>query len=105
MLYDLYTKWISAVGVPDKSADSAFAVMNDFCNSSLDEKVDYFYSDNSGELENAAAALKWPHGTSTPGMPQTNGMAERMIRKIKKGRCSYHPMRCRFNRRLLAVCR
>ena len=44
-----------------------------------------FYTDNSGELEAAAAELSWRHDTSTPNRPQTNGMAESAVRKVIEG--------------------
>ena len=46
------------------------------------------YSDGSGELEAASERLEIPHNVSTPQRPQTNGVAERMVRRIIEGtRC------------------
>ena len=33
----------------------------------------------------AARGLKWPRDTSTPGVPQSNGLAERWVRSSKEG--------------------
>jgi hypothetical protein len=50
--------------------------------------VKSFYSDNSPELLSASKHMKWSHATSTPGIPQRNGLAERMVRKVEEGaRC------------------
>ena len=43
------------------------------------------YSDNSAEIIAAAKELKWLHDTSTPYRPQTNGVAERAIQRMKQG--------------------
>ena len=47
--------------------------------------VKSFYCDNAGELTAAALQLGWMNPTSTPGVPQTNGLAERMVRTVKEG--------------------
>ena len=48
-------------------------------------EVQSFYCDNSAKLAAAARELGWMHPTSTPGVPQTNGLAERMVRSAKEG--------------------
>ena len=49
------------------------------------DKVQSFYSDASPELEGAAREMGWPHTTSTPGQPQTNGVAERAVSAVLVG--------------------
>ena len=49
------------------------------------DKIRSFRCDNSQELKAAARELKWPKDTSTPGVPQTNGLAERWVRTSKEG--------------------
>ena len=44
-----------------------------------------FYSDAAPELIRAAIDLKIMHDTSTPNLPDTNGVAERVIRRIVEG--------------------
>ena len=43
------------------------------------------YSDGSGELKGAAEKLNWLQDVSTPHRPQTNGVAERAVRKVIEG--------------------
>ena len=47
--------------------------------------IKYVYTDNSKELIKAVSDLGLVHGTSTPGRPQTNGVAERAVRTIVEG--------------------
>jgi len=49
------------------------------------DKVALFYSDGAGELGTAADELGWRHDASTPHRPQTNGVAERNVRRIIEG--------------------
>jgi len=43
------------------------------------------YTDNSKEFEKAMEDLQVPHDTSTPYRPQTNGVADRAVRRVKEG--------------------
>ena len=43
------------------------------------------YSDNSGELRKACDVLNYSQDTSTPHRPQSNGVAERAVRRCKEG--------------------
>ena len=49
------------------------------------EKVSRIYTHGSGELAEACAKLEWPHDVSTPYRPQTNGVAERAVRRVLEG--------------------
>ena len=51
----------------------------------LQGKVKYAYTDGSGELKNALDELEILHDTSTPHRPQTNGVAERAVRRVTEG--------------------
>ncbi len=51
--------------------------------------VKMFYSDNSGELIQAAKMLGWVHGKSAVGIPQTNVQAENVVKRVIYGtRCA-----------------
>ena len=43
------------------------------------------YTDNSLEFGKACEDLSWNHCTSTPHRSETNGIAERAVRKVKEG--------------------
>ena len=48
-------------------------------------KPKVIYTDNSLELCKACEDLSWNHCTSTPHRSETNGIAERAVRRVKKG--------------------
>ncbi len=70
-----------------------------------------FHSDNAPELIAAARRLGWRRTTSAPGTPQTNGIAERMVRKVKEGtraaliQSGLDPSWWRFASRHYTLCR
>ena len=47
--------------------------------------VKEFYYDNARELISSARKVRWGCPTATSGIPQTNGEAERGVRKVKDG--------------------
>ena len=49
------------------------------------DKVGTCYTDNAPELKAACLALGWRNPTSTPGVHETNGLAERVNRKVRDG--------------------
>ena len=48
-------------------------------------KARHVYTDCSLEFEKAIADYGMSHDTSTPHRPQTNGVAERAVRRVKEG--------------------
>ena len=48
-------------------------------------KPKYIYTDCSQEFEKAAKELGWLHDESAPYRPETNGVAERAVRRVKEG--------------------
>ena len=51
----------------------------------LDRKSKVIYTDNSLEFGKACEDLSWNHCTSTPHRSETNGIAERAVRRVKEG--------------------
>ena len=43
------------------------------------------YTDNSMQFGKACEDLSWNHCTSTPHRSETNGIAERAVRRVKEG--------------------
>ena len=50
-----------------------------------DRKPKVIYADNSLEFGKACEDLSWSHCTSTPHRSETNGVAERAVRRVKEG--------------------
>ena len=74
------TRYFDAFPASSKDAVETAKGINDFKGTT---KVQELYTDNSGELCKAANKLGIPHPTSTPGRPQTKGVAERLVRKVR----------------------
>ena len=49
------------------------------------EKPKVIYTDNSLEFGKACEDLSWNHRTTTPHGSETNGIAERAVRRVKEG--------------------
>ena len=49
----------------------------------LSQKPKVSYTDNSMEFGRACEVLSWNHRTSTPHRSETNGVAERAVRRVK----------------------
>ena len=52
---------------------------------SPNRKPKVIYTDNSLEFGKACEDLSWNHCTSTPHRSETNGIAERAVRRVKEG--------------------
>ena len=50
-----------------------------------DRKPKVIYTDNSLEFGKACEDLSWNHCTSTPHRSETNGIAQRAVRRVKEG--------------------
>ena len=69
VVQDLVTQWIQA--------------LQKFLEPERKPKV--IYTDNSLEFGKACEELSWNHCTSTPHRSETNGIAERAVRRVKEG--------------------
>ena len=49
------------------------------------EKPKVIYTDDNLEFGTPCEQLSWNHCTSTPHRPETNGIAERAVRRIEEG--------------------
>ena len=87
-VYDRATQWVEATPCPAKDSATTKMALRDFMGS---KPLKLLYSDNSGEIKEAAKSLGWMHDTSTDNRPQTNGVIERQNRNILEGlRCTLY---------------
>ena len=85
MLYDRATRWLSGVPVQTKAAKHAYKAITQFAGR---QKIRFMHTDESKELIKACDDHGIVHETSPPGIPQSNGLAETMVRiEVEGGRC------------------
>ena len=85
VILDRGTGWVGAYPCKTKNADDTRSCFQHFLGSIIPKKV---YTDGSHEFKNALKSLGLPHDVATPHRPQTNGIAERAVKRILEGaRC------------------
>ena len=84
VMYDRGTDWTECAPQMSLSYEQTKAAMRHFQGTS-GRKVKSFYADNFPSITKAARAMGWCNPHSCPGVPQTNGLAERMVRRVKEG--------------------
>ncbi|MHC4952052.1 MAG: integrase catalytic domain-containing protein, partial [Planctomycetota bacterium] len=80
---DRFTRWLQGYAANSKASDEIVRDMQRFLGPQV--KPQHVYTDNSKEFIKAMQELNWPHDTSTPHRPQTNGVIERCVRVVKEG--------------------
>ena len=83
VVQDLATQWIQSYPCKTKTSQETQRSLQKFLEP--DRKPKVIYTDNSLELGIACEDLSWKHCTSTPHRSETNGIAERAVRRIKEG--------------------
>ena len=78
---DLATQWIQACSCKNKTSQETQRSLQKFLEPERKPKV--IYTDNSLEFGKACEDLSWNHCTSTPHRSETNGIAERAVRRVK----------------------
>ena len=84
VVQDLATQWIQAYPCKTKTSQETQRRLQKFLEPERKPKVKY--TDNSLEFGEACEDLSWNHCTSTPHRSETNGIAERAVRRVKEGR-------------------
>ena len=84
---DLATQWIQSHPCKNKTSQETQRSLQKFLEPERKPKV--VYTDNSLEFGKACEELSWNHCTSTPHRSQTNGIAERAVRRVKEGPLLY----------------
>ena len=80
---DLATQWIQSYPCKTRTSQETQKSLMKFLEPTSKPKV--IYTDNSLEFGKACEDLSWNHCTSTPHRSETNGTAERAMRRVKEG--------------------
>jgi len=83
VIQDRHTSWLG--GYPSKTKNTQDTKLAFERFSGPGTKIRHVYTDNSKEFKLALEELNIDHDTSTPYRPQTNGVAERCVRRVKEG--------------------
>ena len=83
VVQDLATQWIQAYPCKNKTLQETQRSLQKFLEPERKPKV--IYTDNSLEFGKACEDLSWNHCTSTPHRSETNGIADRAVRRVKEG--------------------
>ena len=83
VVQDLATQWIQAYPCKNKTSQETQRSLQKFLEPEKKPKV--IYTDNSLEFGKTCEDLSWNHCTSTPHRSETNGIAERALRRVKEG--------------------
>ena len=83
VVQDLATQWIQSYPCKQKLDRKPMRSLQKFLEP--DRKPKVIYTDNFLEFGNACEDLSWNHCTSTPHRSETNGIAERAVRRVKEG--------------------
>ena len=83
VVQDLATQWIQAYPCKTKTSQKTQRSLQKFLEP--DRKPKVIYTDNSLEFGKSCEDLSWNHCTSTPHRSETNGIAERAVRRVKEG--------------------
>ena len=83
VVQDLATQWIQAYPCKTKTSQETQRSLQKFLEPDRNPKV--IYTDNSLEFGKSCEDLSWNHCTSTPHRSETNGIAERAVRRVKEG--------------------
>ena len=80
---DLATQWIQSYPCKNKTSQETQRSLQKFLE--LNRKPKVIYTDKSLEFGKACEDLSWTHCMSTPHRSETNGIAERAVRRVKEG--------------------
>ena len=83
VVQDLATQWIQSYPCKTKTSQETQRSLQKFLEP--DRKPKVIYTDNSLEFGKACQDLTSNHCTSTPHRSETNGIAERAVRRVKEG--------------------
>ena len=83
VVQDLATQWIQSYPCKRQTSQETQRSLQKFLES--DRKPKVIYTEYSLEFGKVCEDLSWNHCTSTPHRSETNGIAERAVRRVKEG--------------------
>ena len=83
VVQDLATQWLQSCPCKTKTSQETQKCLMKFLEP--DRKPKVIYTDNSLEFGKACEDLSWNHCTSAPHRSETDGIAERAVRRVKEG--------------------
>ena len=83
VVQDLATQWLQSYPCKTKSSQETQKNLMKFLELARKPKV--IYNDNSLDLGKSCEESTWNHCTSTPHRSETNGIAERAMRRVREG--------------------
>ena len=83
VVQDLATQWIQTYPCKNKISQETQRRLQKFLEP--ERKLNVICTDSSLEFGKACEDLSWNHCTSTPHRSETNGIAERAVRRVKEG--------------------
>ena len=83
MVQNLATQWIQSYPCKTKTSQETQRSLQKFLEPNRKPKV--IYTDNSLEFGKGREDLSWNHCTLTPHRSETNGIAERAVRRVQEG--------------------
>ena len=83
VVQDLATQWIQSYQGKTKTSRETEKSVGKFLEPS--QKPCVIYTHNSLEVGKSCEQSSWNHRTSTPHRSETNGIAERAVRRVKEG--------------------
>jgi len=83
IILDRFTQWLQSFPCKTKNTEETIEAFQKFLGPNAVAK--HVYTDNSKEFEKAMKKLGFSHDTSTPHRSETNGIAERAVRRVKEG--------------------
>ena len=86
VVQDLGIQWIQSYPCKTKTSQETQRSLQKFLEPN--RKPEVIYTDNSLEFGKPCQDLSWNHCTSTPHRSETNGIAERAVRKVKEVTCA-----------------
>ena len=83
VVQDLATQWLQSYLCKTKTSQETQKSLTKFLEPTRNPKN--IYTDNSLEFGKSCEVLSWNHCTSTPHRSETNGIAERAVRRVTEG--------------------